>query len=537
MEMELFVVRVLGPLEVRRDGVVVPIGGPEGPDRRSRCCSPTGRRSCRSTGSPTRSGATSPRRRPSPPSRATSPGSARRSRPRSRSLARAPGYVLDGAARQHRRRAASSCWSPTPTTARSPAAVVELLVERALALWRGAAFEEFARPRLGTRRSGATGGAAAGRARDAASRHASRSARPARWSASSSGWSSIIRCASASGASSWWPCTAPAGRREALRHGERAAVASSATSSGSSSRRRRGSSRTRIIADDPTLLADEPRPAHRRGDASRPRAALARRDPVRRAATTTSTPSARSLERERLVTLVGPGGVGKTRLALRLAAMQAADDGARAVRRRARARRVTSAAAVQAVAAALDVQQRQHLTLEATLVEFLRDRDMLIVLDNCEHLVDTLAPFVDRVRTACPGVTCSPRVASRSASPVSARGRSRPLGASRRRRPSRAGAIADVRGGAAVRRPRDRRRRPAFALTADNAAAIAEICRRARRPAARARARGGADAHAGPDRARRAAAASARTCSARRSVAPTTATGRCATRSNGRTSC
>src|SRR5206468_1279007 len=107
---------------------------------------------------------------------------------------------------------------------------------------------------------------------------------------------------------------------------------------------------------------------------------------------------------ERLVTLVGAGGVGKTRLALRLAAT-ASQDTTRATCIVELSATRDERAAVQTVAAALEVEQRQHLSLESTLVEFLRDREMLIVLDNCEHLVETLAPFVDRVRGACPGVT------------------------------------------------------------------------------------------------------------------------------------
>ncbi len=229
---------------------------------------------------------------------------------------------------------------------------------------------------------------------------------------------------------------------------------------------------TRILADDPTLLLDEPPPAHHRGAGAPTPAADATQfvgrdddvDAVRHL-----------LETDRLVTLVGPGGVGKTRLALRLAAMHSASSGlAPCIVELA----VThdQPAAVQAVAAALDVQQRQHLTLDATLVDFLRDRELLVVLDNCEHLVETLAPFVDRIRTSCPGVT----VLATSREPLGLAGERTwqlgPLGLPE----------ADARSPQAIETSeavqlfvdRASAASSGFALTDDNAAAVAEICRR-----------------------------------------------------------
>ena len=100
----------------------------------------------------------------------------------------------------------------------------------------------------------------------------------------------------------------------------------------------------------------------------------------------------------RVVTLTGPGGVGKTRLALQLAANQAAADESVCVVELAHA--WDDASATQAVATALDVQRRQHRSLEATLVEHLSARRVLLVLDNCEHLLDWVGPFVDRVRVS-----------------------------------------------------------------------------------------------------------------------------------------
>ena len=107
------------------------------------------------------------------------------------------------------------------------------------------------------------------------------------------------------------------------------------------------------------------------------------------------------VRRERLVTLTGPGGVGKTRLAMRVARelWQDVPDGVFVVE----LAPVGDAGAFRAaVAAALDVHPRQHLSLEDSLVEYLRDRRTLLVLDNCEHLLAATAPMVERLLSWCP---------------------------------------------------------------------------------------------------------------------------------------
>jgi predicted ATPase len=107
---------------------------------------------------------------------------------------------------------------------------------------------------------------------------------------------------------------------------------------------------------------------------------------------------------DRLVTLTGPGGVGKTRLAMRLASeLWDEFDGEIFVTELAPVRDPTST--VAAIATALDVQQRQHLSVEETLVEFLRTRRALLVFDNCEHLRGTIASLSERILSWCPGVT------------------------------------------------------------------------------------------------------------------------------------
>ena len=105
-----------------------------------------------------------------------------------------------------------------------------------------------------------------------------------------------------------------------------------------------------------------------------------------------------------LVTLTGVGGVGKTRLALEAAAREQdrfgdgvcvcelapLDDGA---------------AVTHAVASALRLQQQQGLGIEATVIEYLRTRQLLLVVDNCEHVLEAAARLLDQIVRHCPRVS------------------------------------------------------------------------------------------------------------------------------------
>ncbi|CAL9342488.1 hypothetical protein SUDANB120_00296 [Streptomyces sp. enrichment culture] len=105
----------------------------------------------------------------------------------------------------------------------------------------------------------------------------------------------------------------------------------------------------------------------------------------------------------RLVTAVGPGGIGKTRLALAVAARAAAHfpDGvcfADLVP-------VTDPGRVAAaVAAATGVGEQPGRSLDEVLPAALADRRTLLVLDNCEQVREGVAPFLERLLTACPGL-------------------------------------------------------------------------------------------------------------------------------------
>ncbi|MBN6052585.1 LuxR family transcriptional regulator, partial [Nonomuraea sp. RK-328] len=101
----------------------------------------------------------------------------------------------------------------------------------------------------------------------------------------------------------------------------------------------------------------------------------------------------RLLARGRLLTLTGAGGVGKTRLAVRVAeALRPAyDDGAEIVEL---ASLEDPELLVPTVAAALGVRDAGPSAMNV-LVDYLADRRMLLVLDNCEHLLDACAKLVD----------------------------------------------------------------------------------------------------------------------------------------------
>ncbi|HEV2771057.1 MAG TPA: LuxR C-terminal-related transcriptional regulator [Solirubrobacteraceae bacterium] len=183
-----------------------------------------------------------------------------------------------------------------------------------------------------------------------------------------------------------------------------------------------------------------------------------------------------ALATARLITLTGPGGVGKTRLARRSAAAlggtfdervwlvelgEVEDDTLLA----------------QSVAGALDLRDESGRWPVAMLTDHLASRRLLLVLDNCEHLLEASAVLCDALLRACPQL----RILATSRQPLGVEGEttllvpplSVPESDPKLRPPSPGwGDATDLfaeRAAATL---------PGFTVTAQNAAAVAELCRR-----------------------------------------------------------
>jgi predicted ATPase/class 3 adenylate cyclase len=105
----------------------------------------------------------------------------------------------------------------------------------------------------------------------------------------------------------------------------------------------------------------------------------------------------------RALTLFGPGGVGKTRLALEV--------GMRVVDRYPAGAWLIELANIGdgdlwfAIATALGIQEQQGQDIDVSVLEWMERRELLLVLDNCEHVIDPLSKAVDRILRSCPAVT------------------------------------------------------------------------------------------------------------------------------------
>jgi len=184
---------------------------------------------------------------------------------------------------------------------------------------------------------------------------------------------------------------------------------------------------------------------------------------------------ARLLGDVRALTLCGPGGIGKTRLALRLACevVPGFPDGAWLAEL---ADTRDPVLVPVRVAAMLGIREEVDRPLTETLIEALRPRQLLLILDNCEHVVDASAALVQRLLAACPGL----RVIATSREPLRVRGetvwRVPPL-----ELPVSAGelGVAELAQHEAIRLFADRAAaaRPGFVLDSANAAAVLRLCR------------------------------------------------------------
>lgn len=181
-----------------------------------------------------------------------------------------------------------------------------------------------------------------------------------------------------------------------------------------------------------------------------------------------------ALREGRIITLTGVGGVGKTRLALQVAAeaLPHFREGAwlaelATVR--------DPEGVVPAVAAIFGVIPRSQMTLEESLIDFLRTKQLLLILDNCEHVLDAVADFVMELERSCANVV----VLATSREGLAVDGERllpvpslpSPIG---RADPDE---IARSESGRLFME-RARSADPEFALTTENASAVAQVCRR-----------------------------------------------------------
>ena len=183
----------------------------------------------------------------------------------------------------------------------------------------------------------------------------------------------------------------------------------------------------------------------------------------------------RALETTRLLTLTGAGGCGKTRLALQAARdlVGSYADGVWFVEL---APLLREELVPKAVAGALDVPERPGGALVDALADVLRDRETLLLLDNCEHLVEAAARLLDALLEACPRL----RVLATSREALGVQGELRwlvsPLsvpGSGDAPHAEELEAYESVRLFAQRARSRD----PSFALGSHNAGPVAGICR------------------------------------------------------------
>jgi predicted ATPase/class 3 adenylate cyclase len=178
----------------------------------------------------------------------------------------------------------------------------------------------------------------------------------------------------------------------------------------------------------------------------------------------------------RLVTLTGAGGTGKTRLAIQVA-KQIGDrypDGIWLVDF---AALPEASLILQAIASVLGVREEPNRSLMQTLSDYLRSKNLLVLLDNCEHLISACAQIADTLLQSCPQLHIL--ATSREAFDIPGENQyyvptlSLPLNDAEL-------SSEDLNQSEAVRVFLDRAIsvRPSFKLTKANAGAIAQICRR-----------------------------------------------------------
>ena len=189
----------------------------------------------------------------------------------------------------------------------------------------------------------------------------------------------------------------------------------------------------------------------------------------------------RLLSMTRLLTLTGAGGSGKTRLALEVAKelVGAYPDGVWMVEL---APLSDPNLVAQGVAGALKIQERPGRSLVDTLADTLDDKELLLVMDNCEHLVKSAAQLVDALLDSCPRL----KVLATSREPLGVPGEvNRPVPPLSMPSTTDGGINKGPTAESLMRYEavrlfvdRARLRLPDFGLTRENAGAVARVCRR-----------------------------------------------------------
>jgi predicted ATPase/DNA-binding SARP family transcriptional activator len=181
------------------------------------------------------------------------------------------------------------------------------------------------------------------------------------------------------------------------------------------------------------------------------------------------------LAKHRLVTLTGSGGIGKTRMAIE-AAREVVADYPQGVWLAELAPVADPHLVPQAVAAVWDVREEQGRPLQVTLADYLREKTLLLVPDNCEHVIDASSQLVGYLLQRCPGLG----ILATSREALGVEGEFVVRVPSLSLPPTGPASRATLQGSEAVRLfvSRAATALPGFELTDANAAAVVQVCRR-----------------------------------------------------------
>jgi predicted ATPase/DNA-binding XRE family transcriptional regulator len=184
----------------------------------------------------------------------------------------------------------------------------------------------------------------------------------------------------------------------------------------------------------------------------------------------------RLLDKHRLVTLTGSGGVGKSRLSIKIGE-QVLENYAHGVWFIELASLNNPVLLPQTVIALFGISPQSDIPYMELLVNFLRLKSLLLILDNCEHLVDGCAHFTDLLLKSCPGL----KILATSREPIGVLGealyRVPSLGLPAFQQLPILGSLKEVE---AIRLFEERARLAQFdfSLTSENVSAVAQICQR-----------------------------------------------------------